>query len=333
MWVQRQSTSSGAGVPSDFVSRPCPLCKQDSSRVLFTDVNRREGLPISGTLVQCGNCGIHYLNPAPDAASLAQLYRGGSVDPVSVDLSQIQPVSRTRPAASFLRSVGQRVNGALRGHPHDWPDEDGQGRSILDFGCHDGAKLIYWYQRGWQVAGIDLNQQAIEVTRRRFPDGQFWCGDLLELDIQWRFDFIRADNVVEHLLDPVAYLAKLVKLLKPGGQLRVFVPNGAALSARLCGRYSYVYWMPFHLNLFTTRTLCLALRQVGLKDVRCTTFTPIGAWTSTLRQLLLRPGFDRHPRAKLDCLLGRASLLDYPGETISQWLGLGEEVIGTGRHA
>lgn len=313
----------------EFLRRPCPLCNstENCSIILFEDINRREGLPISATLVECCNCGMHYLNPAPDTASLARFYSDGSVDPVALSPVTVHPVPRALALPGRLQSIARSINGLLRGHPHNWPDEDGEGRSILDFGCHDGAKLVYWYQRGWQVAGIDPNEQAIAVAKQRFPDGQFWCGDLLTLEIVEHFDVIRADNVVEHLLDPPAYLVKLVKLLKSGGRLRVFVPNGAALSVRLFGRYSAVYWMPFHLNLFTPETLRLALEQAGFTDIQCSTFSPIGSWTLTQRQILSRPGFNSRSSSGLDRLLQRLSLLNYPGETIAQWLGLGEELV------
>lgn len=313
--------------------RLCPLCASECYRVLFEDINRREGLALSATLVECCSCGMRYLNPAPDAESLGKLYSSGAVDIVDTDLERVSTVSPSRPAASVLRSILHDVNGLLRGQPHNCPDEDGMGRSILDFGCHDGCKLSHWYQRGWQVAGVDLNENAIAVARRRFLGGRFWCGDLIKLDIQDRYDVIRADNVVEHLYEPVVYLSALAKLLKPGGFLRVFVPNGAALSVLLFGRYSYVYWLPFHLNFFTQKTLCMALERAGLSKVKCTAFSPIGSWMHTQRQILLSPGFDRRPTSWLDRMIRSGRLLNYPGETITQWLGLGEEVVGTGQLA
>jgi len=274
---------------------------------------------------------MHYLSPAPDATSLAQLYTQGAVDPVYLDPGQVKPIPRIPQSRSPIRAAIRFLNGWLRGHPHDWPDEDGHGRSILDFGCHDGTKLIYWYQRGWRVAGIDLNEKAIAVAKQRFPDGLFWCGDLLELKITERFDCIRTDNVVEHLLDPIAYLSALARLLKPGGYLRVFVPNGLSLSTKIFGRYSYVYWMPFHLNLFSPNTLMLALEKAGMTEIRCETFAPIGSWAQTQRQLLSRPGFAHQKRSRIERILQYLSLLNYPGETLTQWLGMGDEVVATGR--
>jgi len=319
------------GIKINFVDRRCPLCGSAQYKIAFSDINRREGLPITGILVECDECKMHYLNPIPNGQSLVQIYRNGWADPVTIDPRQVQSVPRIPTGIPLLCSIVRLFNGLLRGHPHDWPEESGRGRKILDFGCLDGSKLISWYQRGWQVAGIDLNLKAIEVAKRRFPDGQFWYGDLMELDISERFDFVRADNVIEHLIDPKEYLLRLVKLLKPGGYLRVYVPNGAALSTRLFGRYSAVYWMPFHINFFTKQTLMQILNKAGLSNVVCNTFNPIGSWSWTQRQLLLKPGFNKGHRSRLDKIIRRLSILNYPLETVTQWFSMGEEVIGTGQ--
>jgi SAM-dependent methyltransferase len=310
--------------------RRCPICGLSDSITLFTDINRREGLPVVATLARCLECNMHYVKEAPDASVLTQIYHDGFIDPVPPTADQVQPVTRTVGRKSSLSPL-RMINKVLRGHPHDWPD-NGEGEdSIFDFGCYTGDKLIRWYQKGWQIGGIDLNKRAIEVAQRRFPDGKFWCGDLLTADVLDRFAFIRADNVVEHLLDPVAYLKALVNLLKPGGWLRVFVPNGVALSTRLTGRYSAVYWMPFHLNLFSQRTLERTLYACGLVNIQCKSFAPIGSWAWTQRQLILKPGFNRRPRTWLDQIIGYLKIVNYPGETLAQWLGVGEELIGTGQ--
>ena len=56
----------------DFIPRLCPVCGGADSQPFLTDINRREGLPIPATLVECQKCSMHYLNPAPDPASLVQ---------------------------------------------------------------------------------------------------------------------------------------------------------------------------------------------------------------------------------------------------------------------
>ncbi len=155
--ANRSCADGDLDVQIGFVARACPACGQDSYGVLFQDINRWEGLPVSARLVECRGCGMRYLNPMPDARQLAELYRTGLVDPVRIEPTPALPVSQALPAQLPQKSPIHTINGALRGHPHDWPDEPGKGRSILDFGCHDGSKLTHWHQRGWHVAGVDLD--------------------------------------------------------------------------------------------------------------------------------------------------------------------------------
>jgi 2-polyprenyl-3-methyl-5-hydroxy-6-metoxy-1,4-benzoquinol methylase len=344
------------GLPLHFELRACPACAASGPTALvFSDINRREGLAVSAALVECGACEMRFVNPAPDQQTLDVLYGHGLVDPVpkspvstgtttggSAGQAQAQtpgvdscPEERPRrvlpPVRSLMRRLARPANYLMRGRPHDWPDEPGNGRSILDFGCLDGGKLVHWHARGWRVAGIDLNEAGIAAAHRRMPEGKFWCGDVRALDIAERFDVIRADNVIEHLLDPTSYVEALVRLLKPGGTLRVFTPNGQGFSARVLGKYSCVFWMPFHINVFGARQLAHVMRRAGLRDVRVTTYSPVGFWLHSLRQLFLAPGYDRRPRGRLDTLLRKAELLCYPGETLVQWVGWGEELVGTGR--
>ena len=156
-------------VEASFLSRSvcgrcCPLCGAPGFRVVFSDVNRREGLCVSATVVECSNCRMRYLNPVPDATSLTRLYSDASIDPVTSSADETRPETRAPRARSGLRSIVHTLNGWLRGHPHDWPDEEGAFRSILDFGCHDGQKLVPRYQQGWSVAGMD--RSACVVLRR-----------------------------------------------------------------------------------------------------------------------------------------------------------------------
>ncbi len=318
----------------NVILRNCPVCLGTEFKKILTDTNRRDQFSISFSMCECENCGMHFLNPAPDETSLSNLYRDSLVDKVSENIEDYRIVSKNLPKQSIIRNVISRLNGSLRGRPHNWPDEEGNGRSILDFGCLDGTKLAFWYQRGWQIAGIDINEKAIAVAKRQFPEEQFWCGDLTKLKIDSKFDYIRADNVLEHVLDPVAYMKILFSLLKPGGKLRIFVPNYNALSVKILNRYSYVYWMPFHLNLFSKQTLNFALRKAGFQSVSSKEFNPIGSFNYSQVQYLFSFFKDSfraweviHSTPNLMHLL---KILNYPVETITQWLGFGEEVIGTG---
>jgi 2-polyprenyl-3-methyl-5-hydroxy-6-metoxy-1,4-benzoquinol methylase len=48
-----------------------------------------------------------------------------------------------------------------------------------------------------------------------------------------RFHFINTEQVFEHLVDPMAELLRLASALRPGGLVRISVPNGTAVESRL----------------------------------------------------------------------------------------------------
>jgi len=145
------------------------------------------------------------------------------------------------------------------------------------------------------------------------------------------FDVIRIDNVIEHLMDPKPILTKLRALLKPGGRLFIYVPNGGALSVRLLGKYSNNFWVPFHLSLFLPGSLQMLLEDVSFREVRIRTFSPVGSTFWTLRQWLLPPGYCRREPDFIHRTLKRLSLLFYPLEVVAPWFGMGEELVGETR--
>ena len=84
------------------------------------------------------------------------------------------------------------------------------------------------------------------------------------------FDVVLCGDVVEHLRDPVAALARLRPLLKPGGRVVLSTPNIANWAIRLSllgGRWRYTdrgILDRSHTHLFTRATLREALEQAGL---------------------------------------------------------------------
>lgn len=324
-----RSTKSSRDATSDMlarnlVERACPACGDTAGRGVLTDRNRREGLHVSGTYKQCSPCGMVYLSPAPSSEALDYLYGQALIDAVPEEVvSAIGPPGSNEPPPGLAR----RLQLLFKGRPHSEPLEEGRGRRILDFGCLEGRKLVEFRDRGWHVTGLDLNEKAIAKAKCRIPDGEFFCQDLADFHPPEKFDAIRTDNVVEHLLEPGPTLARLRDLLKPGGQLIIMVPNARALSVRMFGRFSINYWIPYHLNLFTTRSLHQLLERVGFRDVSVETFSPNRSIVLSLRQLIAAPGFlCRSPTAAERMLLVLGLGL-YPLELLGATFGAGEELI------
>jgi SAM-dependent methyltransferase len=124
--------------------------------------------------------------------------------------------------------------------------------------------------------------------------------------------------VLEHLHDPAAALARVCRLLKPGGQFVLSVPDIAGFEARLFREKAYTLQVPQHLHHFTPATLARFLRQAGLRVERIVhqqtksdflksaDYLEPGSLRSLLRHRLVR-GLLLGPAVALLARLGRTS--------------------------
>lgn len=103
-------------------------------------------------------------------------------------------------------------------------------RRILDIGCGRGLMLAEFKRLGWQVYGTEISNSACSYARNGLGLAVD-RGELTELDLGARsFSVATLHHVLEHLPRPQAYLARVFRVLQPGGVLIVEVPNFAGLT-------------------------------------------------------------------------------------------------------
>jgi 2-polyprenyl-3-methyl-5-hydroxy-6-metoxy-1,4-benzoquinol methylase len=101
------------------------------------------------------------------------------------------------------------------------------GCLVLDAGCGPGLVSAAFLQAGYRVVGVDLSQEMIERAVNRcakYGDrARFFQSSVFDraLDPLGPFDAALSRYVVHHLIDPSAFLARQVELLRPGGALVV----------------------------------------------------------------------------------------------------------------
>jgi 2-polyprenyl-3-methyl-5-hydroxy-6-metoxy-1,4-benzoquinol methylase len=100
---------------------------------------------------------------------------------------------------------------------------------ILDAGCGWGVTLQALERRGYDVLGMDISRRALERLDR--PNRRLVEADLAQPLGQVRFvnDAVLALDVIEHLDDDRAAVARLGMLARPGGFVIVSVPALPAL--------------------------------------------------------------------------------------------------------
>ena len=99
--------------------------------------------------------------------------------------------------------------------------------SILDAGCGLGrdSKFFSELNPNAMIKSIDQSQYAIEVAKKTLKDTRCEVvqGDITELDLKVKFDFISCDQVIHHTPDPNKTLKILMKHLNKGGVINFSV--------------------------------------------------------------------------------------------------------------
>lgn len=278
---------------------PCPIC----GRRLRRSGHRRDdryGEPGRFPLLLCPDCGHASLGGAAPGLDPARLY-GERYPRRDMAPGAWQAVRRRGGLAGWL--AGER------GAAWAWVPAD---VAVLDIGAGSGEALAWHRGRGCRVAGLDPDpaaariacEHALEVRAGAFRDGLWPTGS---------FDAVTMDQVIEHLPDPLSALRAAARLLRPGGRLVISTPNGAAALRRILGRRWQHWHAPYHLHIFSPRSLALAVRQAGLVPV-ARTWTTSGAWPFYQVRHLLEPSpregaaspfwSPSAPRPRLDRLAG-----------------------------
>jgi 2-polyprenyl-3-methyl-5-hydroxy-6-metoxy-1,4-benzoquinol methylase len=140
---------------------------------------------------------------------------------------------------------------------------------LLDVGCAAGFALTALRERGYDVRGVELSKPMAELARRRLgDDAAVHCGVLEEsLFGGAKFDVITMFDVVEHVEDPVAFLATARRMLSPGGVIVFETQNVASRFARLMGVRWQHYKFQEHLWHFDPKTMRVLLAKAGLELV------------------------------------------------------------------
>lgn len=99
------------------------------------------------------------------------------------------------------------------------------GKKILDAGCGNGRFAYYAAKYGAEVWAIDLGP-AVEVARRntKARNVRVVQADLHNPPFALEsFDFIYSIGVLHHLPDPEAAFQNLLRFLKPGGVVQIYL--------------------------------------------------------------------------------------------------------------
>jgi len=147
---------------------------------------------------------------------------------------------------------------------------------VLDVGCGAGATLAWLKQTGRCefAVGIEMMESAADIARARIDE--LHVGDATQLVgttfAPHSFDLVLCLDVLEHLVDPWAFVATLRRLLAPGGRVIASLPNvrhlRVVLPLLLAGRWRYEasgILDRTHLRFFTRESALELMSGGGLR--------------------------------------------------------------------
>jgi len=169
----------------------------------------------------------------------------------------------------------------------DWIFKKVVGKSVLHVGPTDSpctrsharqGRLLHAALQGKckELIGLDLDKSAIEIMREECQITDTQYGNAEELDKlfpEGRFDAIIAGDVVEHMSNVGLFFLTARKVLKPGGELIITVPNSFSIK-RILGAVLLRQERnnPDHLYFFSAMTLQQVAYRFGYELTEVSSF-------------------------------------------------------------
>ncbi len=205
-----------------------------------------------------------------------------------------------------------------------------RGKKVMEVGFGAGTDFIQWLRAGAAATGIDLTQEALENLRHRIEQyhlrapEQICVADAENLPFEDnRFDLGYSFGVLHHSPDTAKAIGQLVRVIRPGGELKimlynrhsVFAVNQWIKHALLKGRpWKSLGWVLWHhlesigTKAYTRKEILGMLARLPLEDIRVHTEPTSGDYLSArafpplnwCNRLALRLGGYRHDWAALD---------------------------------
>ena len=146
-------------------------------------------------------------------------------------------------------------------------------RFLLDVGCGCAYIAKHFINSGTRVVSLDVAQANAEKALKKYPSDNHAAvvADVFALPFKENtFDCIVASEIIEHTVDPHAFVEALKCVLKPGGTLIISTPYKEKIEYSLCIHCNCKTPKNAHLHSFDKNNMRSLHSTSGLEVERIT---------------------------------------------------------------
>ena len=200
-------------------------------------------------LIQCMACAAYRTAIPPSTDDIQRLYVGDSIYTPPPSHTYALRARSFEHVASDLENLGSRSG------------------KLLEIGCNAGYALSVFRDRGWSVAGVEINSVTADVARNKLEIPIY--RDLISVPVTELYNVILLSHTLEHLLDPLGSVRTMARHLASQGTLYVKVPNYGSHTVRYLLRGRWDGFLPLqHVWYFNYRSLNNLMSLAGFRVVR-----------------------------------------------------------------
>lgn len=228
----------------------CPVCDSRNHSHFLTCTDHTVSKE-KFDIVRCADCGFKFTNPIPPIEKLGDYYKSNDY------------VSHSSSKKGLINFIYNQVRKTTLKQKVKLVNRLSKGKKLLDFGCGTGHFLSAAKRSGFEVLGIEPDNQARTFAIEKNNITALSRNEFLGLNST--FNIITLWHVLEHLPELNEDIARFKHLLDKDGVLLIAVPNPDSCDANYYKEFWAGYDVPRHLYHFSPNVLERLMSKHGFE--------------------------------------------------------------------
>lgn len=191
---------------------------------------------------ECKNCTYRFTQNVPNQSEIGVYYKSENY------------ISHSDTNKGFISKLYHAVRNITLKSKRNLINSIATKGKLLDVGAGTGAFVHTMQQNGWQVMGLEPDEEATKLASLKLGIELKPITEFFNLSHN-QFTCITLWHVLEHVHELDDYFIQFKKLLSANGKLVIAVPNYTSADANYYKEFWAAYDVPRHLHHFSPKSL------------------------------------------------------------------------------